>query len=75
MHTELQPQSTTLEPSQPTFPVLPTDLPLDSTNPLVWVIFLTALLSNTEKPLNATANLTRAIAELLTTISKGKRSK
>jgi hypothetical protein len=45
----------------PTQPTMPTDMPLDPTNPLIWIIVITALITATEKPLNAIANLLRAL--------------
>jgi hypothetical protein len=47
-----------LDPNQPS---LPTDMPLDPHNPLIWIIVITALISATEKPLNAIANLLRVL--------------
>ncbi|MCU0567734.1 MAG: hypothetical protein MUF49_14185 [Oculatellaceae cyanobacterium Prado106] len=57
--------NTTTQPTQPTLPSRPSHFPLDSTNPLVWIIVLTALLGTIEKPLNAVAKVIRAIAALL----------
>lgn len=45
-------------------------VPLDPTNPLVWVLVMTALLGNTDEVINAIANLLRAIASF-----KGDRGK
>ncbi len=62
----------TIEPQLPT--TLP-QIPIDPTNPLSWVLVLTLLLGTTEKPINATANLFRAIAALRVTIVKTQRSR
>jgi hypothetical protein len=45
----------------PTQPTLPTEMPLDPTNPLIWLLVLATFLTATEKPLNAIANLLRAL--------------
>jgi hypothetical protein len=46
---------------------------LDPTNPLIWLLVLATLLTATEKPINALANLLRAIAPFLKTKSDPKR--
>jgi hypothetical protein len=38
--------------------------PLDPTNPLVWLLLITALLGNTDEVINAMAKLIEAIASL-----------
>lgn len=38
--------------------------PLDPTNPLVWILLLTALLGNTDEVINAITKLIQAIASL-----------
>jgi hypothetical protein len=53
-------QSIQLPPSTQT----PGPVPLDPSNPLIWILVLTALLTATEKPLNALANLLKALAKL-----------
>ena len=66
------------QPIQTIDPQLPTTLPqipIDPTNPLSWVLVLTLFLGTTEKPINATASLIRAIATLINTLTKNKRSK
>jgi hypothetical protein len=45
----------------PTQPTMTPEIPLDPTNPLVWLLILATLLTASEKPLNAIANLLRAI--------------
>lgn len=66
------------QPIQTIDPQLPTTLPqipIDPTNPLSWVLVLTLFLGTTEKPINATASLIRAIATLINTLTRNKRSK
>ena len=66
------------QPIQTIDPQLPTTLPqipIDPTNPLSWVLVLTLFLGTTEKPINATASLIRAIATLINTLTKNKRSR
>jgi hypothetical protein len=46
----------------PMQPKMPTDVPLDQTNPLIWILVFATLCTATEKPLNAIANLLRVIA-------------
>jgi hypothetical protein len=65
----------TTQPAQPNLPQLPPNLPIDSSNPLTWIIVLTALLSATAKPLNATAKVITAIATLIRVINNKKRAK
>ncbi|KAM3113640.1 hypothetical protein [Phormidesmis sp. 146-33] len=65
------------QPIQSIEPQLPTSLPqipIDPTNPLSWVLVLTLFLGTTEKPINATASLIRAIAALRVTIAKTQRA-
>ncbi len=65
------------QPIQSIEPQLPTTLPqipIDPTNPLSWVLVLTLLLSTTEKPINATASLIRAVAALRVAIARTQRS-
>jgi hypothetical protein len=64
----------TTQPAQPQLPQLPPNLPIDPTNPLAWVIVFTVFIGTTEKPLNAAANLIRAIATLCNVMTKRKRS-
>jgi hypothetical protein len=64
----------TTQPQLPQLPQLPSNLPTDPTNPLAWIIVLTVLLSATAKPLNASANLIKAIATLVQTIRNSSRS-
>ena len=66
------------QPIQTIDPQLPTTLPqipIDPTTPLSWVLVLTLFLGTTEKPINATASLIRAIATLINTLTRNKRSK
>lgn len=66
------------QPIQTIDPQLPTTLPqipIDPTNPLSWVLVLTLFLGTTEKPINATASLIRAIATLINTLTRNKHSK
>jgi hypothetical protein len=67
-------QSQTIQTVPTQFPQLPdmTQLPLDSHNPLMWILVFSALLTATEKPLNAIANLIRAIAPFLKSHNKNK---
>ena len=46
--------------------------PLDPTNPLVWILLITALLGNTDEVINAVTKLIQAIASLKS--GNGKRS-
>jgi hypothetical protein len=64
----------TTQPAQPNLPQIAPNLPIDPSNPLAWVIVLTALLSATAKPLNATAKVITAIAALIR-VNNNKRSK
>jgi hypothetical protein len=56
-----QPQAIQTIPTQ--FPQVPdiTQIPLDPHNPLIWVLVFSTLITATEKPLNAIANLIRAL--------------
>ncbi len=47
--------------------------PLDPTNPLIWILLITALLSNADEVINAATKLIQAIASLRR--SSGKRGK
>ncbi|XGV94278.1 MAG: hypothetical protein ACAF41_00290 (plasmid) [Leptolyngbya sp. BL-A-14] len=52
-------QSPSLQPN-----IEPPQFPLDSTNPLVWLLLLTALLRNTDEVINAVTKLIQAIGAL-----------
>jgi hypothetical protein len=58
---ETQPMLT-IDPSLPNVE-LP-QIPIDSTNPLAWILVMTMLLSSIDEPINAAAKLIRAIAAL-----------
>jgi hypothetical protein len=58
-----------INPTQPT--MLPA-MPLDPTNPLIWLLVLATLCTATAKPLNAIANLIRAIALFLKSRRNGR---
>ena len=52
----------TLDPELPNLSVEPSQIPLDPTNPLVWALVFTLLLSHTDEVINSVANLITAIA-------------
>ena len=56
------------QPVPPIAPPLPNvespQFPLDPTNPLVWILGISALLSNTDEVINASTKLIQAIATL-----------
>jgi hypothetical protein len=56
-------QSQTIQTVPTPLPQIPdmTQLPLDPRNPLIWILVFSTLITATEKPLNAIANLLRAI--------------
>lgn len=58
---EVQPTPTAATP-QPNIEA--PQFPLDPTNPLVWILLLTALLGNTDEVINAITKLIQAIAAL-----------
>jgi hypothetical protein len=68
----MQPTTSTISinPIQLQTPTMPPNL--DPTNPLIWLLVLATLLTATEKPLNAIANLLRAIAPFLKSRKKDK---
>jgi hypothetical protein len=49
--------------------------PLDPTNPLVWILLITALLGNTDEVINAMTKLIEAIASLREDKSKPSAGK
>lgn len=51
-----------VEPELPNLSVELSQVPLDLTNPLVWILVFTLLLSHTDEVINAVANLITAIA-------------
>jgi hypothetical protein len=60
-------QSQTIQTVPTQLPQIPdmTQLPLDPHNPLIWILVFSSLITATAKPLNAIANLLRAIALFL----------
>lgn len=70
--------------TQPSQPQLPSQLPtpgqitLDPTNPLIWILIITALLGNLDEPIQATANLLKQLNTLLNqlnTLLKNRRDR
>ncbi|MGI0493910.1 hypothetical protein ACN4EG_19175 [Alkalinema pantanalense CENA528] len=66
--TAIQPTATqpiTIQPTTPQIPTPDTQIPIDPSNPLCWLLVLATLLTATEKPLNAIANLLKILSPLL----------
>jgi hypothetical protein len=61
-------------PINPNQPILPPEMPLDPTNPLIWLLTIAIFLGTTEKNLNAIANLLRAISSFCVVRAKIQRS-
>ena len=51
-----------IESELPNLSIELSQVPLDPTNPLVWILVLTLLLSHTDEVINAVANLVTALA-------------